>query len=355
VLQVGFGFDDPSGQLRAAHVRYQNFAEQPARQCYRVARHAAERNALDLRLDRNLRGHTENFTIGSFSNAANRHSFAGPLLILLASMLCFQAGAALAKNLFPLVGATGATALRTGLAAVMLFAVWRPWRVRCTWTEARTIILYGLSMGWMNLCFYASLKTIPLGIAVALEFTGPLAVAVAASRRPLDYLWIAMAIVGLLALLPLHIGAQRLDPFGIALALGAVACWALYIVFGRKAGAAHGGQITALGMLVSALMIVPIGLAVNGKALLSPAVLPIGIGVALISSALPYSLEMIAMPRIPTRTLGVVLSLDPALGAVSGLIFLGESLSWLQWAAIACIMAASAGSATSHAVQPLPN
>ena len=271
-------------------------------------------------------------------------------------MVCFQSGAALAKHLFPLVGASGATALRTGFAAIMLFAVWRPWRVRCTRSEAWTILLYGMSIGWMNLCFYSSLKTIPLGIAVALEFTGPLAVAVAASRRPLDYVWIAMAVAGLLALLPLHIGSQRLDPVGLTLALGAGALWAMYIVFGRKAGAAHGGQITALGMLVGALMIVPIGLSQNGAMLFSPAVLPLGIGVAVISSALPYSLEMIAMPRIPTRMLGVLLSLDPALGAVSGLIFLGESLTWLQWGAIVCIMAASAGSATSHAVQPpLPN
>jgi inner membrane transporter RhtA len=279
----------------------------------------------------------------------------GPVAILVVSMVCFQAGAALAKNLFPLVGASGATALRTGLGAVMLAAVWRPWRVRCTWSQARVIVLYGTSIGWMNLCFYSSLKTIPLGIAVALEFTGPLAVAVAASRRPVDFLWIAMAVAGLLALLPLHIDSQRLDPTGIALALGAGVLWATYIVFGRKAGAAHGGQITALGLLVAAIMIVPVGLAENGAHLFSLEVLPIGIGVGVISSALPYSLEMIAMPRIPTRTLGVLLSLDPALGAVSGLIFLGESLTWLQWAAIACIMAASAGSATSHATQPLPN
>jgi inner membrane transporter RhtA len=252
-------------------------------------------------------------------------------------MVCFQSGAALAKNLFPLVGAAGATALRNGLGAVMLVAVWRPWRVRCTWREARIIILYGTALGWMNLCFYSSLKTIPLGIAVALEFTGP------------------MAVAGLLALLPLRIAAQRLDPTGIALALGAGALWAMYIVFGRKAGAAHGGQITALGLLVAACMIVPVGLAQNGAHLFAAEVLPLGIGVAVLSSALPYSLEMIAMPRIPTRTLGVLLSLDPALGAVSGLIFLGESLTWLQWSAIACIMAASAGSATSQSMQPLPN
>jgi inner membrane transporter RhtA len=205
----------------------------------------------------------------------------------------------------------------------------------------------------MNLCFYSSLKSIPLGIAVALEFTGPLAVAVAASRRPVDFFWIALAILGLLALLPLGKGSQPLAPRGIVLALVAGALWALYIVYGRRAGVAHGAQTTALGMLVGAVMIVPIGLAENGTHLFAPAVLPAGIGVALVSSALPYSLEMIAMPRISTRTLGVLMSLDPALGAVSGLIFLGESLTWLQWSAIICIMVASAGSATSQPPQPL--
>jgi inner membrane transporter RhtA len=281
------------------------------------------------------------------------HSVAAAVAILMAAMVCFQAGAALAKGLFPLVGASGATALRTGFAALMLIAVWRPWRLRCTWREARTIFIYGMSLGWMNLCFYSSLKSIPLGIAVALEFTGPLAVAVAASRRPVDFFWIALAILGLLALLPLGKGSQPLAPRGIVLALVAGALWALYIVYGRRAGVAHGAQTTALGMLVGAVMIVPIGLAENGTHLFAPAVLPAGIGVALVSSALPYSLEMIAMPRISTRTLGVLMSLDPALGAVSGLIFLGESLTWLQWSAIICIMVASAGSATSQPPQPL--
>ena len=131
-------------------------------------------------------------------------------------------------------------------------------------------------------------------------------------------------------------------------ALGAGACWALYILFGRRAGAAHGGQITSLGMAIGALMIVPIGFAHSGTALLSPAILPLAIGVAVLSSALPYSLEMYAMPRIPTRTFGVLMSLDPALGAVAGLILLGETLTLVQWAAIASIMAASAGSAATR-------
>jgi inner membrane transporter RhtA len=275
--------------------------------------------------------------------------------ILIAAMVCFQSGAALAKGLFPIVGASGATALRTGFAALMLTAVWRPWRLRCTWREARTIIIYGVSLGWMNLCFYSSLKSIPLGVAVALEFTGPLAVAVAASRRAVDFLWIALAILGLLALLPLGRGSQPLAFSGIVLALVAGALWATYIVYGRRAGTLHGGPATALGMWVGAVMIVPIGLAENGLQLFAPAILPAGIGMALISSALPYSLEMIAMPRISTRTLGVLMSLDPALGALSGLVFLGESLSWLQWAAIVCIMVASAGSASSQApVLPHP-
>jgi len=134
---------------------------------------------------------------------------------------------------------------------------------------------------------------------------------------------------------------------GVAYALAAGGFWALYIYFGRKAGAAHGGQTTALGMTIGAIVIVPIGAAQAGMQMLSPAILPAALGVALLSSAIPYSLEMLAMPRLPTRTVGVLMSLDPALGAVAGLLFLGESLSWIQWAAIASIMAASAGSAAT--------
>jgi inner membrane transporter RhtA len=163
-----------------------------------------------------------------------------------------------------------------------------------------------------------------------------------------DFLWIFLAIAGLLALLPLGGGAAPLSLIGIAYALGAGVCWALYIIFGRRAGAAHGGQTTALGMLIAALIVVPIGLHANGLKLFAPSLLPIALAVAVISSALPYSLEMIAMPKIRPRTLGVLMSLDPALGAVAGLVFLSEHLSWLQWGAIVCIVVASAGSAFSH-------
>jgi inner membrane transporter RhtA len=141
----------------------------------------------------------------------------------------------------------------------------------------------------------------------------------------------------------------------VTLALLAGGCWALYIIYGRRAGISHGGASTALGMLVGALFIVPIGLVQNGTALLAPRILLYGGVVALVSSALPYSLEMIAMPKIPTRTLGVLLSLDPVLGALAGFAFLHEHLSWLQWGAIACIMVASAGSASAHRVDALPD
>ncbi|MGC1522453.1 MAG: EamA family transporter [Steroidobacteraceae bacterium] len=270
-----------------------------------------------------------------------------PVAILIAAMLCFQLGATMAKGLFPAVGASGTAALRLALSAIILLAVWRPWRLRLRRDEMRVILIYGLALGWMNFFFYVSLRFIPLGIAVALEFTGPLALAMAASRRAVDFVWILMAGLGLLALLPLGLGSAQLDLLGVCCGLAAGACWALYILFGRKAGAAHGGQTTALGMSIGAIMIVPIGAAQAGMQMLSPAILPAALGVALLSSAIPYSLEMLAMPRLPTRTVGVLMSLDPALGAVAGLLFLGESLSWIQWAAIVSIMVASAGSAAT--------
>lgn len=264
------------------------------------------------------------------------------------AMVCFQLGATLAKRLFPIVGAGGTAALRLAIASIILLAVWRPWHMRFTQRQLSIVVVYGVAMGLMNFFFYLALSYIPLGITMALEFAGPLGVALFASRRPIDFLWIFLAALGLTALLPLGLGGAPLSGLGIAYALAAGACWALYIVFGRRAGTAHGGQITSLGTVIGACVIVPIGFAQNGTQLFSPAILPIAIGVAVLSSALPYSLEMFAMPRIPTRTFGVLMSLNPALGAVAGLIFLHESLTLVQWTAIASIVAASAGSAATR-------
>ncbi len=233
-------------------------------------------------------------------------------------MTCFQVGAVLAKSLFPIVGASGAVALRLALAALMLLALWRPWRMRLTARDLRTIGVYGLALGWMNFFFYLSIRSIPLGVAVALEFTGPLALAMAVSRRPIDFVWILMAAAGLCALLPLGGTSNALSSVGTGCALAAGVCWAVYIQFGRKAGASHGGAPVALGMLIGAITIVPIGIAEAGGRLLSPAVLPMAVAVAVLSSALPYSLEMFAMPRLPTRTVGVLMSLGAGVRRIVG-------------------------------------
>ncbi len=274
-------------------------------------------------------------------------SIALPIVVLIIAMCCFQLGAAFAKQVFRQVGAEGATALRLGLASVMLWAVFRPWRLRRSARERRNILLYGLAMGFMNLCFYLSLERIPLGIAVALEFTGPLAVAISSSRRAIDFFWVVLAALGLVALLPLGIGSKPLDPSGMAFALAAAVFWAMYIVFGRKTGHSQGGQTTAVGTLIAALIIVPLGVAHAGRALLAPSMLYLGCLLALISSAVPYSLEMYALTRLPARTFGVLMSGDPAIGALIGLVWLGEALTVVQWSAIACIMVASAGSAAT--------
>jgi len=282
---------------------------------------------------------------------------AAPLAVLLVAMISIQVGAALAKTLLPVVGASGAAALRLAFASLMLLVVWRPWRARPRGKALLSVVVYGSAMGAMNLLFYCSLRTIPLGIAVALEFTGPLAVAMAASRRALDFLWVLLSALGLVLLLPLKSAVGALDPAGIGYALAAGACWALYIIFGRRAGVEHGGGTAALGMLVGAALIVPIGAASVGARLWSPALWPVAIGVAFLSSALPYSLEMFALTRLPTRTFGVLMSAEPAVAALSGLYFLGERLSAPQWFAIACIMVASGGSAATiaPAVDPLPD
>ncbi|CAP44035.1 putative membrane protein [Bordetella petrii] len=266
-----------------------------------------------------------------------------PVLLLMVAMVSMQGGASLAKSLFPAVGAQGTAALRLLFSALMLLAYFRPWRVRLPASGWRVVLAYGLSLGAMNLLFYMALRTIPLGMAVALEFTGPLAVALLSSRRLTDFAWIALAAAGLLLLVPHGADMHTLDPAGMAYALAAGLCWALYIVSGRRAGTRHGTQTVALAASVAALAVLPFGLAQAGPALFSPALLPLAVGVAILSSSLPYALEITVLARMPVRVFGTLLSLEPVFAAVSGLLFLGEILTLTQWAAVAAIVAASAG------------
>jgi len=275
------------------------------------------------------------------------------VLMVLLGMSSIQVGASLAKRLFPVVGAQGTTALRLFFASLILLAVWRPWRKRLTRAEVRPILIYGAALGVMNLTFYLALERIPLGIAVAIEFTGPLAVALLSTRKAVDFIWALLAVAGVVMILPLTGSAAALDWMGVGWALVAGLCWALYILFGQKAGAAvHGGTATTLGMLTAALLVVPFGVAKAGTALLDVSLLPFVLGIAVLSSALPYSLEMVALKEIPTRTFGILMSLEPALGALAGLLFLGERLSVVQGLAIGFIVLASAGSALSSKQSP---
>ncbi|WP_337190383.1 threonine/homoserine exporter RhtA [Altericroceibacterium endophyticum] len=266
-----------------------------------------------------------------------------PLAALVGAMLSIGIGAALAKQLFPLVGAQGTTALRLTFAALMLTLVMRPWRARFTAQSWLPVLLYGLTMGGMNFLFYMALRSLPLGIAVALEFTGPLAVAVCSSRKAADFLWIAFAVSGLALLLPLSGGVGDLDPVGAAYALGAGACWAFYILTGRKAGLDHGTMATGLGMIIAAILVVPFGIVEAGADLLLPSVLGLGIVIGFLSSALPYSLEMYTLRRLPPKAFGTLTSLEPVVAATTGWILLSESLSPIQAVAIMLIISASIG------------
>ncbi|EPW3923103.1 threonine/homoserine exporter RhtA [Enterobacter sichuanensis] len=275
---------------------------------------------------------------------SRRSSVWMPVAVILIAMLSIQSGASLAKSLFPLVGAPGVTALRIALGTLILVVIFKPWRLRVQKAQRLPLLFYGLALGAMNYMFYLSIQTIPLGIAVALEFTGPLAVALFASRRPVDFIWVILAVLGLWFLLPLGQNVSEIDLTGAALALGAGACWAVYILTGQRAGEEHGPATVALGSLIAAIIFVPLGMAQATESIWQWSVMPVGLAVAVLSTALPYSLEMIALTRLPTRIFGTLMSMEPALAAISGMIFLGETLTFTQTLALCSIIAASMGS-----------
>ncbi|EOZ1396081.1 TPA: threonine/homoserine exporter RhtA [Enterobacter hormaechei] len=275
-----------------------------------------------------------------------------PVAVILIAMMSIQSGASLAKSLFPLVGAPGVTALRIALGTLILVVVFKPWRLRFKKEQRLPLLFYGLALGGMNYMFYLSIQTIPLGIAVALEFTGPLAVALFSSRRPVDFIWVVLAVLGLWFLLPLGQSVSQIDLTGAALALGAGACWAVYILTGQRAGEEHGPATVALGSLIAAVIFVPIGMAQATDSIWQWSILPVGLAVAILSTALPYSLEMIALTRLPTRIFGTLMSMEPALAAISGMIFLGETLNLVQTLALCSIIAASMGSTLTMRPEP---
>src|SRR5215218_5252316 len=264
--------------------------------------------------------------------------------LVLAAVSSVQFGAALAKSIFDEIGPGGTVFLRVGLAAALLALLWRPRAAGRPRGELVLAAVFGVALAGMNLCFYAALDRIPLGIAVTFEFVGPLGVAVAGSRRRLDLLWVGLAAAGILLLS--NFGSGELDGLGIALALLAGGFWAAYILLSARVGRAFpGGTGLALAMIVAAVLLLPVGVAAAGPDLLTPWLLGVGLCVALLSSAIPYSLELEALRRMPAGVFGVLMSLEPAVAALAGFLVLGESLAVRELIAILLVVAASAGAA----------
>lgn len=271
------------------------------------------------------------------------------ILALLGSLVSLAVGTSFAKSLFPALGAEGTTAYRIVFAMLMLMTVFRPWRRKWVWADALPLGLYGVTLGVMNLLFYSAIKTIPFGVAIAIEFTGPLALAVWTSKKTSDWLWVSLAIAGLALLLPLPGGEANsaLDPMGMFFAFTAGICWALYIVFGQRVALRYGSMATPMGMLAAAIMVTPIGFYHAGTAMLDPQWLVAGLAVALLSSAIPYALEMFSLHHLSKNTFSILLSLEPAVGALAGWLVLAEHLSLTQGLAIVLVMVASMGTAWS--------
>jgi inner membrane transporter RhtA len=264
------------------------------------------------------------------------------ITLVLTGIVSVQSGAALATELFDDVGPVGAVALRLVLSAVVLVAMWRPSLRLLRGTNRRDLVLFGLALAAMNTSFYAALDRIPLGIAVTLEFVGPLGVAIAGSHKRLDLVWAGLAAVGI-ALLSPGIGGD-LDALGVCLALFAGGCWAAYIYLTARVGAAfEGGAGLAIAMSIAGVLLLPFGIAAGGSDLLDARVLALGFGVAILSSVIPYSVELEALRRLPTAVFGVLMSLEPAVAALIGFVALNQDVGVNELIAIACVVVASAG------------
>jgi inner membrane transporter RhtA len=268
--------------------------------------------------------------------------------LVLAAAGSLQVGAAFAVTLFDELGPAGAAFLRLAFAAVVLWAIWRPRVWSHPARDLRLAAAFGVALGLMNWSIYESMDRIPLGVAVTIEFAGPLLVAVIGSRRPLDGLWIVLAAAGIVLLA--NPGGGSIDTAGVLLALAAAACWMAYIYLSKRTGQAFpGGSGLALAMAVGALIVLPAGLIQGGSALTEPDLLGSALVVALASSVLPYSLELEALRRLPEAVFGVLMSLEPVVAALAGFVVLGQELGAREVVAIGMVVVASAGAASlSH-------
>jgi inner membrane transporter RhtA len=278
---------------------------------------------------------------------------APPVSLVVAAAVSVQLGAAIATKLFDQAGPLGTVLLRVGFAAVVLLALNRRTLSAARGLPVRWVLLFGLTLATMNSLFYEALDRIPLGVAVTLEFVGPLAVAVAFSRRVVDVVWIGLAAAGVALL-----GSPTVDVdhTGLACALGAGACWAAYIVIGKRVAATWplGASLTA-SMCVAAVVLLPVGLGTAAGDLADPGILAAGLGVAMLSSAIPYALELLALRRLRASTFSIVLSLEPALAALAGAILLSQKLHPVEAAAVALVVAASLGAARGAREAPPPD
>ena len=279
-----------------------------------------------------------------------------PFLLILGSITSLCIGTSLAKAfLFPLAGPTGTTALRTGFSALLLLALWRPWKAAFSRRDLTFIALYGVTLGTMNLFFYLALNSIPFGLAVAIEFIGPLSVTLLYSRKITDFIWIALAVAGILLILPLRGNHSGLNISGVLFALAAAFCWALYILFGKRISHLHSGHTVAIGLVFASLITFPVGIMDAGAILAHPSLLMMGLLIALVSSSLPMSLEMAALKRLPHKSFGILVSMEPAIAAMVAFFMLAESLTLIQIVAIGFSITAGMGSALTargHTADP---
>lgn len=276
-----------------------------------------------------------------------------PTLLVLAAVSSVQLGGAFAKTLFDEIGPGGTAFLRVVFAAVILAVLWRPAVRGLSRAEWQLALAYGFALVAMNLSFYEALDRIPLGIAVTFEFVGPLGVAIAGSRRPLDLVWVVLAAAGIVLLS--DFGTADLDGLGVALALLAGGFWAAYILLAARVGRTfEGAHGLAIGMCAGAVMLLPFGVAEAGSDLLSTEAVAVGLAVAVLSSVIPYTLELEALRRMPQGVFGVLMSLEPAAAALAAMVLLAEFLTPLQWTAVGCVVVASVGATRSAEPTPEP-